>query len=378
MAKNRKRRVQHHCQHDDDKSISHISSSKKAKTNSPTSHPKAPVDPASTGTSSWSKSKKKRMRKLIAKQHGVGGGESTSRVLPSSEAHGVNETDTDATEYDRIAPKSIKSSSIQEAFRARLAGSRFRLLNEELYTTTSQESFERFKANPELFEEYHNGFRSQVSSWPENPVDVIVRSLKKMYGGQQKSTTKMITKGENHRTIVVDMGCGDAKLARDLLAIPERPFTVHSFDLVAPNKLVTACDMANVPLGSKTVDVCVFCLALMGTNLADFLREAHRILKDDGRVMLAEVRSRIEYGESQNQRNRNNDDDGRLHHQEQMKVTGKGTLKEFILVLDKLGFQCVRTDRSNKMFLLLDLKKNGKNPDKKLWFSAKPCIYKKR
>jgi ribosomal RNA-processing protein 8 len=49
--------------------------------------------------------------------------------------------------------------------------------------------------------------------------------------------------------------------------------------------------MANVPLKSKTVDVAVFCLSLMGTNLADFLREAHRALKDVGILKIAEVRS---------------------------------------------------------------------------------------
>ena len=34
-----------------------------------------------------------------------------------------------------------------------------------------------------------------------------------------------------------------------------------------------------VPLTSASVDVAVFCLSLMGTNLVDFLREAHRVLK---------------------------------------------------------------------------------------------------
>mmetsp|Transcript_30350 Transcript_30350/g.71568 ORF Transcript_30350/g.71568 Transcript_30350/m.71568 type:complete len:142 (-) Transcript_30350:54-479(-) len=56
----------------------------------------------------------------------------------------------------------------------------------------------------------------------------------------------------------------------------------------------------------------------------------------------------------------------------------EGTLEEFTDVLDKLGFECVRTDRTNTMFLLLELKKNGKKPDADLEFSAKPCIYKRR
>ena len=50
-----------------------------------------------------------------------------------------------------------KSTALQDAFKARLAGSRFRVLNEELYTMTSSESFDRFSARPDLFEEYHEG-----------------------------------------------------------------------------------------------------------------------------------------------------------------------------------------------------------------------------
>jgi ribosomal RNA-processing protein 8 len=128
--------------------------------------------------------------------------------------------------------------------------------------------------------------------------------------------------------------------------------------------------MAHVPLENKSVDAVVFCLALMGTNLADFIREAHRVLKDNGRVKIAEVRSRIEYSHSNNNNNK--------EQQQQQDSTLTGTLKEFLQVLSNLGFECSRTDRSNKMFLYLELKKNGKTPNKKLKFSAKPCIYKRR
>ena len=34
-----------------------------------------------------------------------------------------------------------------------------------------------------------------------------------------------------------------------------------------------------VPLETESVDMCVFCLSLMGTNVAEYLREANRILK---------------------------------------------------------------------------------------------------
>lgn len=69
----------------------------------------------------------------------------------------------------------------------------------------------------------------------------------------------------------------------------EKQTQVHSFDLVSPNPLVTACDMASVPIKDASVHVAVFCLSLMGTNLADFLREAHRVLVPGG---LVKVRAR--------------------------------------------------------------------------------------
>jgi ribosomal RNA-processing protein 8 len=261
------------------------------------------------------------------------------------------------------------NSALQNAFRARLMGSRFRILNEELYTKESKESFQRFSEHPELFEQYHEGFRHQVASWPVNPVNVMFEWIT----SQRHQNSKEV--------VVADFGCGDAQLAKDLMQLKNKndnkndkgqSYTVHSFDLVAPNELVTACDMAHVPLENKSVDAVVFCLALMGTNLADFIREAHRVLKDNGRVKIAEVRSRIEYSHSNSNSNKEQQDSNGSGS------TLTGTLKEFLQVLSTLGFDCTRTDRSNKMFLLLELKKNGKAPNKKLEFSAKPCIYKRR
>lgn len=54
---------------------------------------------------------------------------------------------------------------------------------------------------------------------------------------------------------------------------------MHSFDFIAANDHVIACDMAHVPLKSGSVDVAVFCLSLMGTNLRDYFLEANRVLK---------------------------------------------------------------------------------------------------
>jgi SAM-dependent methyltransferase len=309
----------------------------------------------------WSKSKKKRMRLLKGKSGVNNDKDSKEKPKPDVEKASSKKSKKKKEEvqaslgrYDKekqADESKSPTSSLQQSFKARLMGSRFRILNEELYTTTSSTALERFSSNPELYEQYHEGFRHQVEQWPINPVTTIVNRLKSRIGNDD----------DGKKIVVADFGCGDAELAKQLLQQKHKgecPFKVHSFDLVAASDLVTACDMSNVPLPKRSVDVGIFCLSLMGTNMADFIREAHRVLKDNGRLHIAEVRSRFESKAG--------------------KEAGKDDLEGFVSVLDELGFKCVKTDRSNKMFVLMDLKKSGKAPKKDVEFTAKPCIYKRR
>ena len=51
--------------------------------------------------------------------------------------------------------------------------------------------------------------------------------------------------------MVADLGCGEAQIAASV------PQHVHSFDLVAVNDRVVACDIAAVPLPDAAVDVAI-------------------------------------------------------------------------------------------------------------------------
>ncbi|KAG0325980.1 25S rRNA (adenine645-N1)-methyltransferase, partial [Podila horticola] len=148
-----------------------------------------------------------------------------------------------------------KLTKLQEQMKKTLAGGKFRFLNEQLYTTTGEEAFSLFQSKPELFDEYHEGFRSQVESWPQNPVDIFISELRPMAKD----------------TVIADLGCGDAQISAEL---PKH--NVLSFDLVAKNERVTACDIAHLPLSDNSVDVAIFCLSLMGTDFLKFLKEAYR------------------------------------------------------------------------------------------------------
>ncbi|XP_074427749.1 ribosomal RNA-processing protein 8 isoform X1 [Larus michahellis] len=165
-----------------------------------------------------------------------------------------------------------RSAALRARMEARLVSARFRYINQQLYTSTSREAARLFRSDPEAFHIYHRGFARQVERWPQNPLHRIVRYLRR-----RPATL-----------VVADFGCGDCTLANSVRN------KVHCFDLVPLSPLVTVCDMAKVPLAAESVDVAVFCLALMGTNLQEILEEANRVLKPGGTLMVAEVASRFE------------------------------------------------------------------------------------
>jgi ubiquinone/menaquinone biosynthesis C-methylase UbiE len=83
--------------------------------------------------------------------------------------------------------------------------------------------------------------------------------------------------------VIGDFGCGTAKLAEQL----RDRHVVHSFDHVAINDKVTACDIADrVPLPDGSLDLAIFSLSLMGPNWKDQLVEARRCLKPTGQVLI--------------------------------------------------------------------------------------------
>lgn len=164
-------------------------------------------------------------------------------------------------------------------------------INEALYKADSAKSHQMMQEDPKVYEEvcllplllrpyansltqYHTGFRHQVQSWPTNPVSHYISAL---------STYPV-------NTIIADLGCGDAALAR---ALVPNGMTVLSFDLVSDGVYVVEADICGIlPLpgsecmeGEKSegeghvVDVVVCALSLMGTNWPNCIREAWRILK---------------------------------------------------------------------------------------------------
>lgn len=87
---------------------------------------------------------------------------------------------------DGITPekksKQQKPSAISfgDKLRESLKGSRFRFLNEQMYTQTGKESYQIFKEDPSAFDAYHEGYRYQIEKWPMNPLDRIINGIKRL------------------------------------------------------------------------------------------------------------------------------------------------------------------------------------------------------
>lgn len=204
-------------------------------------------------------------------------------------------------------PATAKLTPMQAAMRQKLISARFRHLNETLYTAPSDSALELFSSNPEMFEDYHAGFRQQVEVWPENPLDnflATIRQRGKVKQPMSKGGSRAVDPAtgtaplpRTHGTsIIADLGCGDARLASTLTSsneVQNLHLKLHSFDLHSPSKHVTKADISSLPLEDNSVDVALFCLALMGTNWISFIEEAYRILHWKGELWVSEIKSRF-------------------------------------------------------------------------------------
>ncbi|XP_006460208.1 hypothetical protein AGABI2DRAFT_191974 [Agaricus bisporus var. bisporus H97] len=248
-------------------------------------------------------------------------------------------------------PAVTNLTPLQQGMRHSLDGARFRMINETLYKSESREAHRLMQQDRKVYEEYHAGFRHQVQSWPTNPVDHYINLLSSY----------------PPRTVIADLGCGDATLAK---ALTPRGLNVVSYDLVSDREYVIEADVSDrIPLpgsegsgrektigSAQVVDVVVCALSLMGTNWPMCLREAWRILKPEGELKIAEVTSRFT------------------------------DVEEFKNLVGSIGFRFKSKDERNTHFILFEFKKaarKGKSDSEweKLMSKGeilKACEYKRR
>jgi hypothetical protein len=148
----------------------------------------------------------------------------------------------------------------------------FSAMNNRWNCSGSDRTHERLTADPEEWVEYHRLFGEARKTWTVVPCLEMIRWCREREG-----------------LVIGDFGCGEAGLARAVSDL----HTVHSFDHVAFDDTVVACNVVSIPLEDKVLDVAIFSLSLMGSDFVDYLREAHRTLKLDGWLHIVEKTSRF-------------------------------------------------------------------------------------
>ncbi|BGP48587.1 25S rRNA (adenine645-N1)-methyltransferase [Rhodotorula kratochvilovae] len=332
----------------------------------------APVKPVEAAPSPAPSNKRQKKDKKKGKSAAPASPAVHSAALPDSPEPAAS---APALPQRHAAPSQVvtastagKSGSVQDKLRAQLAGGKFRMLNEQLYTTSGGEAHSLMQEDG-AFDDYHIGFRSQAATWPVHPLALIAQSL--------LSSLPV-------NALIADFGCGDAALARTLVPnaspaatglppmpslkvpaklIAQKQLKVASFDLVSQSSYVVEAECSSVPLpggtaGGEIVDAVVCCLSLMGTDWIGMVREAKRVLKDGGVLKIAEVTSRFT------------------------------SIDEFVKLVNALGFSLSHKDVSNTHFILLDFtKKSGADANeegkaaertRKAATLLNPCIYKRR
>jgi len=152
------------------------------------------------------------------------------------------------------------------------------VLHQRYKTLNSQNLQKEFQETPELWHKYHTISEENEKSFPEEgiPRNRIIQELNEI-------------KTKRTRT-VVDMGCGKAQIACHFAN--DKRFLFINYDHISSNENVEVQDISQTPLEEHSVEICILCLAMWGSNCHDYITEAHRILESGGNLYIIEATKR--------------------------------------------------------------------------------------
>jgi superfamily II DNA or RNA helicase len=237
-----------------------------------------------------------------------------SNILPSKETMFRKSIESLKNWQDRVSDGNVVSSErgviqmnlypeLNDEDRQRRINSELSEFNRRGKTLHSSTMHKEFTDNPDSWYRYHTLRKERMESWEEIPYEYIATKIK------------------DQRDVVADFGCGENLFKN---CIPNNK--VHSFDHIAIDETVIACDMKNTGLSDESIDVAVFSLALWGTNSEDYIKEAYRVLRRKGMIYISEPSKNYETPEDQ---------------------------KKLINILNEIGFQQVGSIENRGKFIYL-------------------------
>jgi len=144
----------------------------------------------------------------------------------------------------------------------------FSKMNQRWNVSHSSTTHQRLQQDSQEWEDYHDQYDVKRKAWSVDPMAFLLKKYNKSSGLE-----------------IGDFGCGRKRFENGLTS----SHTVHNFDHVAFDTTVTVCDICETPLPDGQLDAAVYCLSLMGTNKADYIREANRVLKANGWLHIVET-----------------------------------------------------------------------------------------
>lgn len=139
------------------------------------------VRPPNFTTKIKNKKQKKQIKPLQPKQNGQQIPKQQKEIIKNNKnviQNQVNECASSKKNKKKLKNSLGDSGDFREKLVENLKGSRFRFINELLYTRKGEDAIKIFKEDLDSFQTYHDGYRKQVEQWPINPLDRIIKSVK--------------------------------------------------------------------------------------------------------------------------------------------------------------------------------------------------------
>lgn len=105
-----------------------------------------------------------------------------------------------------------------------------------------------------------------------------------------KITAYLETKS-SRRLKILDLGCGRNKIQKKFASNDK--LSITGYDYVSYNGSQVA-DIRELPEEDESVDICVFSQSLMGSNWKEYIKEAKRVLRYNGEMIISESVNRFD------------------------------------------------------------------------------------
>ena len=134
-------------------------------------------------------------------------------------------------------------------------------------TRKTETNHKHLQEHPEDWHSYHEQMEDAFQKFPEEevPRNVIIKKLESIKRPRR----------------IADRGCGQAFISKHFNQInPNLEFI--NYDHISICDDVIACDATDTGLEDSSVDIDILCLAIMGCNKEDYIKESYRILDEGG------------------------------------------------------------------------------------------------